>query len=134
LLCPPIPNDRFNSAIADRKAEINPKDPVLANTTARSDVTPFHALICDARVQPKSRARNLRDGFHAREAPSDSSTSPSGTSGERLCEQASRPTIRPDSRVEARAQALRGAAARARCIAQGDGVVLPKSLVAPRLS
>jgi hypothetical protein len=51
------PNDRFNSAIADRKAEINPKDPVLANTTARSDVTLFHALICDARAQPKSRTR-----------------------------------------------------------------------------
>jgi hypothetical protein len=66
LLCPPIPNDRFNSAIADRKAEINPKDPVLANTTARSDVTPFHALICDACVQPKSRTRKLRDCFHAR--------------------------------------------------------------------
>jgi hypothetical protein len=57
LLCSPIPNDRFNSAIADRKAEINPKDPVLANTTARPDVKPFHALICDARAQPKSRTQ-----------------------------------------------------------------------------
>jgi hypothetical protein len=53
----PIPNDRFSAAIAEGKAAIDPKHPVIVNTTARPVVTQFHAVICDACAQPKSRPR-----------------------------------------------------------------------------
>jgi len=53
----PIPNDRFSAAIADCKAANDPKQAVIVTTTARSDVKPFHAVICDGGAQPKSRSR-----------------------------------------------------------------------------
>jgi hypothetical protein len=49
------PNDRFSAAIAEGKAEFNPKEAVTVTTTPRPDVTLFHAVICDARARPKSR-------------------------------------------------------------------------------
>jgi hypothetical protein len=67
-----IPNDRFSAGIADIKAEIAPKDPVITTTTARLDVTPFHALICDARAQPKSHTRAARGARGAGRGARDS--------------------------------------------------------------
>jgi hypothetical protein len=56
----PIPNDRFSAAIADDKEAIDPKHAVIVTTTARRDVTLFHAVICDECAQPKSRSRVSR--------------------------------------------------------------------------